>query len=222
MKTCAILYDLETKFVLAASPFSMVIVKLHECVPETTFTTFVPVPGDQEENNPFFTDQCCNWRFDGKQRKINDKRVLLDDRAGRATQYVRERAVLANAKRDGFTRVIASINDVRVKVRTGLVFEETVYMMKRLEAERFRQSGYDESAIFSYPYLLQYADFAQVSYQQAADDILLQVGMDDQVLIKTEILRLDYNRRIAQAKTVDEVKAIMTDFRAASFSKALV
>jgi hypothetical protein len=222
MKTCAILYDLETKFVLAASPFSTVIIKLHECVPETTYVTYVPVPDEQDEGDPLFTDQCCNWRFDAKQRTANDKRSLLDDRAGKATQYVKTRATLANAKRDAFTRIIATINDARTKVRTGLIYEETVYMLKRLEAERFRQSGYDESGIFSYPFLLQYADFANVSYHQAADDILLQSGIDDQILVKTEILRMDYNRRVASAKTPEEITTILADFRAASFSKALV
>ncbi len=76
----------------------------------------------------------------------------------------------------------------------------------------FRESGYDESMAIECPYVLQYADFSGISLQQAADDILLKSKFDRDLLMKTELLRLKFFRRIKEAQKPEEVALVIRDF----------
>ena len=110
----------------------------------------------------------------------------------------------------------------RYPVSTGVLFQETVYLTKKAQASAFKEAGYPEDDILEYPYIIQYADFANIPLKQAADDILFKARLDDELLAKTELIRLKYFNAIRSARTVEEVAPIYEAFTRESYRNALV
>ncbi len=132
------------------------------------------------------------------------------------------RAKLAVARIEAVTQVIAEINWLRTKIGTGLAFQETIYLTKKMQAEKFKLSGYDESMLMSIPYVVQYADLTNVSLREAADSILFNAELDDAFLSKTETLRLRYFDRIKRETESDKIPEIVRQFMLDCHSKQLV
>ena len=128
------------------------------------------------------------------------------------TDSLRSRSNLAQAKVDAMTSIISNLTQVRHKVGTGVLLQETVYAVKRAQAKAFKDSEYDETCAGEFSYIVQYADFAKIGMRQAADDILLKAKVGDDSLIKTELLRLRYFNKMRDARNAEEVAEILKKF----------
>lgn len=205
----SVLVDFSTKIVLAGSAHIAAIEFLVGCSPEKEI--HVPYVQHPHYNDSLFlrtipTEELPLWTWNGKQRLF----VPTDER--HLTDAIRHRSRLAMSRLNTVMRVINNLNMARTPVDKGVIFQETVYMTKRLEAQRFKDAGYDESIMYQCPFVSQYADFAQISLKQAADDILLKASLDDQTLEKTEFLRLKYFNKIRRETRTEKMNDILLDF----------
>ena len=138
------------------------------------------------------------------------------------TDDLRFKSHLAARKVIFLYHMMRSITAARNSLRTGINFQETVYLTKKLQARDFKKSGYDEDSIMEYPYVLQYADLKNLSLRQAADDILFMSRLADDLLAKTELLRLRYWSRVREATHPDELVKIESDFMQDCFVNAQI
>jgi len=159
----------------------------------------LPIDGLPPESLPL-------WRWDKPSRRIVRSPEHI------VTPAIREKAVLAQAKARAIERIMLHLSIARYSLRTGVELQEIVYVNKRTQAEKFRDSGYDESSLLEYPHVLNYADFAGISLREAADTIILKAKLDDQLLAKTELLRLRYFKNVADAKSVKDLSTIIESF----------
>lgn len=97
--------------------------------------------------------------------------------------------------------------------KTTLAFQELIYLSKKVEALRFKDQGYKEEDILDYPYILQYAELANISYKQAADEIIFKSKLSDATLAKTEQMRLKHYRILKEAKTVEDLEEALKNFK---------
>lgn len=153
------------------------------------------------------TSEYPEWTWDVK------KRVFSPTRKVALTPALREKAALASAKAWVISSIILNINQSRYSMGTGFHLQETVYMTKRLEAQAFRDSGYNEESITEYPYVLHYADFAHIPLKQAADEILFKAKLDGEHLARSERLRMEYLDRVRKTTDPLLLPAIERDFR---------
>lgn len=123
-----------------------------------------------------------------------------------------ERSKLAIARINAIHRIIFQINRVRARIQTGLALQETVYLGKKMQAEQFKNTGYDESLLIKFPYVLQYADQASLSARQAADDIIFRASLDDAFLSKTEVLRMKYFDLVKNTVKLEEFPTLLSQF----------
>lgn len=161
-------------------------------------------------------DSSAHLSWNGKARLISDTRPDV------LTNELHARSRLANAKSRAVAHMMLSLAAARVKISTGIPLQETVYMTKKLQAQKFKDLGYDEHEILAFPYVLQYADVANISLKEAADEILLKARLDDDVLAKTEMIRLAYFNRLRHAKAPAEIPLILKEFDRESYINALL
>jgi hypothetical protein len=147
------------------------------------------------------------WAWERGERKLRKSNIP----ASRA-ESIKERAVLASAKARAFDRIIAAVQINRVELAQSIGYQDVVYVMKYIQAQRFKDSGYDESKILEIPYVLQYADIANIPLSQAADEILFKASLDTSRFVKTEALRLKFFRMIKEAPSVAAVRKAMQMF----------
>jgi hypothetical protein len=202
------LFDVNTKALLTLSSMPTVITFLHEATMDSGIVVNVNFPNYKEsfELATAPSEEYSSWAWDRTNRlfqKINP--ALL-------TQEVRLRSRLASRKRDVLYTIIRGINIARYPVATGILLQETVYLNKKIQAERFKDKGYPEERAIEYPLVMQQADFAGVSMQAAADDILFKAKLDDELLGKTELLRLKYFNAVKKAATLEELKSMDKEF----------
>jgi len=93
---------------------------------------------------------------------------------------------------------------------------------KRREAEQLKKRGYASETLHEFPYVVQYADYAGVSIRDAAEEILFRATLDDQLLAKTEILRIRYFDRVKKADTPEAVHLIIDDYMRDSYFNGAV
>lgn len=218
MATYSALVDSSTNVVLAVSSHVSAIVFLNEFMPDTGHATRVHYPNypDSLFIASCSPEECPEWTWDRITRTFKTTRPSL------INESLRTRARLANAKLNAVSKVITSLSEARYKVRTGIEFQETVYLTKKWQAQRFKDLGYNENSIMEYPYVLQYADFAGITLKQAADDILFKASLDDQHLANTELLRLRYFNKIRDATKPEQLPPIMEEFKRDCFINAKV
>lgn len=193
---------------LALSPHFSAIQFLQEATPNA-----VHVPG---ANFPHYTasfplatarpETYPEWTWGWKTRLFSETKLEL------VTPEVRSRSRLTMAKLPLIRKMLFNINAIRHPVRTGVDFQETVYLVKRMQAQAFRDAGYPEDIFIDYPYVLQYADYAHISMKQAADDILFKAKLDDEILAQSELLRLKYFHKLKSASTLEELPLILSEF----------
>lgn len=181
---------------------------LQESIPDTFYSPSVNYPNYV---GYFFLlemppDQYPEWMWNGAARSFEGtKRHLLTD-------SVRSLSALAHKKSEVMSTIMGEINESRRKVGNGLFFQDRVYLMKENQARDFSGSGYNENDILKYPYVLQYADYKNISLRQAADDILLKAQIANDHLAKTELLRLKYFDKVRGAQAVDDLERVRSDF----------
>ena len=209
------LLDSNTQAVLALSTGISGIVFMAECMNDTSLASAVNYPNYTKarlfRKEPFFLlslslDKYPEWTWKWTERKF--VRTLPNA----LTEDLRAKSRLAIAKLEAITRITHNINVARYKVRMGLGLQETVYLTKKIQAQRFKDSGYDEGTIMEYSYVLQYADYAGISLKEAADDILFKARLDDQFLANTELLRLRYFNKIRNAANSGQLPGVMEEF----------
>ena len=209
------LIDSGTGAVLTISPFDTVIGVLHEFTPDSTRATHVNHPNYKRSllhDEPFFlararADEYPSWTWQ------KAARTFVKTHPDVLTPHLIARSALASAKANALTTVIRKINLARFDLRSGIEMQDLVYLRKHDEARRFKESGYDEDTAHVYPYVLQYADFMAISPKEAAEDILFKARLADDELLKTELLRLRYWKRIRESNDPVEIPAIIKDFR---------
>ena len=129
------------------------------------------------------------------------------------TETMRERAAFAAKKVEAISKIIYSINNLRTKIGTGLWFQENIYVEKARESQLLKDAGFAGIDVNAVPYVAQYADDNGISLQQAAEEILLQAQLDREYLAKTERIRLAVFKKIKLARTAEEIRTIMENFR---------
>ncbi len=146
------------------------------------------------------------WSWVGQQRKF------VPTKEGIVTKQISTVSLLASEKRDVLRKMLVNMNVARYKIRGGVDFQEVVYMEKKHQALAFRDAEYDENRIIEFPYVSQYADYKGISSRQAADDILLKAKFDEEVLLKTEGLRLKYFNKVKEAIDTKGLTKIYEEF----------
>lgn len=207
----SILVDSATLTVLVASSNPSVITFLAECTPDTRAVISAQFP---KYTRGFPLARVASvaypeWTWSGKDR------TLTHAPSKTISPALRIKSELASAKAPVLAAMMAGINKSRSPAQTGFVLQETIYMIKQFQARAFRDSGYDESRVIEYPFILQYADSAGISPAQAADDILFKAKLDEDYLLRTEGLRLTYVERLRHEtdpkKLPDMLKQFLLD-----------
>ncbi|MSU73916.1 hypothetical protein EXS56_02120 [Candidatus Kaiserbacteria bacterium] len=200
--------DSETKAFLALGTNPGVMVQVHECTPEAMLYMMVNRPVYKNDfplahiDPATYPEYIWNWK---------DRTVIRQSTP--PSPALRATSALAVVKTTALTHIARKISRFRMKLDTGVEMGETVLRLKRDEALRFKELGYDESRIFEFPYLVQYAEYSGLSYAAIADDILLATRMDEEVLVKTEISRVKYITLVQEGKTAADVEKHMLEFR---------
>ncbi len=196
-----LLIDEQTHAVLTVSTRKDIVVFLKSCFADVYVVFLANQPNytgsflrkfslllEKPENYP-------RWSWDYKRRMFRrtGNSVLRED--------LFKKSRLAQAKRVLIGRIQSHLADDRILFSENLPYQETVYSIKKMQAMDFQKSGYDESLIMNYPYIVQYADFANISLRQAADDILFQVQLYEDRLLRNESLRLKYYTAVRNMST---------------------
>ena len=219
------LIDQSTKILLVVSARTSALTYVHKCTPDTVYAPSVNYPNYIKTSlfrrQPFFLADLSPedyplWTWDREQR------VFAETQQDLLTDVIRAKSKLAVSKFIAITRMLTSLNRARDKLRTGLQFQESIYLTKKTQAQAFKDSRYDENVIMEYPYVLQYADFANISLKEAADDILFKAKLDDQYLANTELLRLRYFNKVRDATEPEQLSAILEEFQRDSYVNARV
>lgn len=201
------LVDIGTNALLALNRYVATIVFLAEAVPNSYPALNVGGKNMQDvAEGPI--DGYPKWRWSNDFRNPGFSRLPKD----LVTEELRARSRLSMAKAAAIGRVMAGVSLMRSSVGTGTLFQETVYMSKRLEAERLKLNNYSTDSLIEFPHVVQYADYADISIREAADEIIFQAKLDDQLLARTEIFRIRYFNKIKDAQTPAEIKNVMDDY----------
>ena len=197
-----------SRVLLALDLFPSPLLYLSKSIRDTWFVANANYPNYQASFPLAFVDpaEYPGWTWDPHERLfIKTPQDLLTDVA-------RKRSRLAVAKADYLGKMMQNLSMRRSIVGTGVAFQETVYLIKRQQAERFAEGGYREESAHRYPFVAQYATAAHIPLKQAADDILFAARMDDEMLLGTESLRIIYFRRIVETDDDAALPGIYDEF----------
>lgn len=208
MSTYHALFDVGTHSLLTLSGYAPVVVFLAEAIPDSYCAFSVDRPQYVKDFPVATSDplQYPQWVWN------STKRTFVETPKELQTDEIRTRSRLAIAKANVVSRIMTDIGFMRMRVSTGVLMQESVYLRKRIEAERLSQLDAEPNSVLEFPYTVQYADYAGVSLRAAADTILLHAKLDDQLLAKTEIMRIRYFDKIRKAATPEDTYAVLDDF----------
>jgi hypothetical protein len=203
-----ILVDERTRAVLTISTRKDIIVLLKDCLVDVhvifwanqpNYTGFLSrgfsLLSEKPEDYP-------KWSWNHK------KRVFRRTGSSVLDESLLAKSQLANSKRAVITKIQAYLADDRISFSQNMPYQETVYFIKKTQAMDFRKSGYDESLIMNYPYVAQYADFADISMQQSADNILFRAQLYEDRLLRNESLRLKYYNAVKEMHSQKQESAL--------------
>jgi len=212
------LMDAETNAVIYLSSQLTLVNFLQECIPDTYAMQNV----NRADQRDFFLlahlppEKHAEWAWNHKASQLQKSNPAL------ITERIRTKSRLARKKADLTESVIFHINIARSAVRKDIVFQETVYITKRDQAQRFKDRGYDETQAIEYPYVLQYADYRNIPLKQAADDILFKAKLRDDLMAKTELLRIMYFNKIKDANNAEELPLLYSEFLKDCYTNASI
>ena len=212
------LVDSASKALLAASDQVAIISFLNDCTLDTYHVPHVDRPNYEGAcfTSTLTPEDFPRWSWGRGERRFRD--TTPDG----LTDELYARAALAQAKGRAIGQIIRFLNIARNRLVTGLNFQDTIYRVKAHEAERFRDSGYDEERILEFPFVLQYAEYAGISLRQAADDIHLKGRFHAHYLLNTEGLRLKFFNRVRQATDPATLPGIADEFYNECFKNVMV
>lgn len=202
------LIDTETSALLVMSSFSSSITFVHSCTPDTHQIFGVQYPNYTIAFDLLTADgeEFPEWAWDRRTRLFGRTSAVA------LTEELRQKARLAQTKQLQVLEVMRQLSLARRRISTGVEFQDRVYLAKKLQAESFKASGYDERGALAYPFVLQYAEFAGLPLKDAADEIIFKASLDDQHLANTELLRMRYLRMIGEAQSLADLRTIRTAF----------
>jgi hypothetical protein len=125
------------------------------------------------------------------------------------TNELRQRSLLAHKKGYVLSEIVRGISDARAQVMTGVVLQETVYLTKKSEAQRYKDAGYP---LLVPTYVRQYADLSGLTPREAADEILFKAHLSDEYLLQSEFFRLKYFNLVKRVTEVALVDQILLEF----------
>ncbi len=140
------------------------------------------------------------------------ERIFVPTLQTHLTEKVRERSRIAVARINAISKIIHGINYARITDQPFINFQQTVYIAKKDHARGFKESGYDESRITEFPFVIQHADYANIPFKQAADDILFKAKLHEEMLAQTEILRIKFFNKIKKENDPAAMTQIVSDF----------
>ncbi len=136
------------------------------------------------------------------------------------TDELRYRSALAVKKANVLHEFIQTIIFGRHNVWSGLPMQESIYMAKRLQAQRYKDKRCPKDD-FNYPYIRQFAELSGLTMRAAADEILFKAQLDDYVLAKSELIRMKYFRLLKDAKDIDGVEQVIARFRKGMYTNSI-
>jgi hypothetical protein len=209
-----IVIDNATGVVLAASPLLPAVIVVAESDGSTNY--IASRLGPQSTIGDVAPKEYPEWTWK------KGLKTLVPTHPDVLTDELRAKSQITNLKVAIIGRMMVRLNAARDPVRIGIDFQETVYLTKKIQAQAFKDAGYDEEKIFDYPYVLQYADYKKIPLKQAADDILFKAKLTDEMLAKTELLRLRYWNMVKETHDRAELKALEDRFVQDCYANALV
>lgn len=205
----SILIDSETNIVLAAGSRPYVIELLREESPDDLrHVAFVRFPNYTKSLflRTVSPRELPLWTWEERDR------LFVATAETSLTDTLKDRSLLLMEKYRVLCRIVNNLNIIRGVVDSGVSLQEMVHFSKRLEAQRFKDAGYPEESIESYPYTDQYAYFMHISPEQAADDILFAAKLTQELLLHSERLRLKYFDRMKRTRNREEVLSVWKDY----------
>jgi hypothetical protein len=150
-----------------------------------------------------------DWTWDQRTRKFSP---------AVPSPALKERSALAVSKCQAIWEIVYELSAVRYQVWTGLILQESVYRAKREQAQKFLDDKCPTERLPDYPHVLYYSEWAQLEPDEAAQEILFKAKLDDDLLAKTEIVRLKFFDLVRKA-TARDLPGIMEDFRREAYRK---
>lgn len=220
------LVDSNTYQLLTVSRHIAAVVFVSKCTPDSLYISSVDHPNYLKKKyfwgHAFPLAQVSSatypqWRWDMKTR--------LFERAPEhmSTESIFAKSALAHQKQEAISYIMYNLSASRQRLRTGVEFQETTHMLRYLEALEFKKNGGDQAEDpLRFPFLLQYAAIERVSLSQAADDILFQARTSEDVLLRSEAIRLKYFKAMSEASASEEVLSIFKKFNDDNFVAAQI
>lgn len=203
-----VLLDIETNAVLVLGNSYQVMNYLTEFVFDT-YISSLPIRNYTDKlfyKNLEKSENIYEFKIDPKNGYLVKNTNIVDN--------LKDKSAIAKCKYQYFSKMynVIEFRRLRNTGKKSLAFQELIYMAKKQEANLFKGLGYPEKDILEYPYILQYAEYKNISLKQATDEILFKAKIGDTTLARTEILRLKYFNKIKEAKTKEEVEKAFKEF----------
>ncbi|NBV77476.1 hypothetical protein EBR66_04910 [bacterium] len=208
-----ILVDGETGTILTLSPFALPTQFLMQCFPHTHCILNAHIPHYQ--STKWFSkrfplvgkkpEQYIEWSWNFKER------FCMPTAPHIVTDALRAKARLATKKAEVVGTVMVALSDTRVRLMKGVDMQETVLSLKREQAKLYL-SQTQEPSVFEIPFVVQYAELEHISLKEAAQRIVFKSQMDEDILLKSEFMRMKYYKKIRHAETLPQLDAIAEEF----------
>jgi hypothetical protein len=130
-------------------------------------------------------------------------------------EYLKDKSKLIKEKALAIEEVLSRIIFFRQNNHKNLHLQDDIYLYKEIEANNFKNRGYPDDEILDYPFILQYADFKEIDYKTATEEILFKSKLYKGSLARTEELRIQTLKKIKEAKDFSEVRNAILQFRQA-------
>jgi hypothetical protein len=200
------LLDNQTHTLLVVGKSFQLINFLREYIPESALCS-LPSSTKKEEvffNSLLYSNNCYLLKWDFSKREFIKNNKISDQ--------LREKSTFSQNKYECLREIASHIEFIRSLFKKTIGYQEIIYLSKKLEAEKFKNNRYPENEILNYPYILQYAEYKEISFKESADAILLKATMGNEMLAKTEILRLNYFNKVKDATSKKDLDDILNQF----------
>ncbi len=211
------LVDAATRVVIAVSNHPAAIRFLNESMMDTYHMLNVTRP-NYKYGLPFSSreESLAHWTWNDRSRHFEPTKAEV------LTERLDAQSRLGIRKLRAVKKIMRRISLARSRTAFGIDLQASVYLAKKIQAQAFKDAQYDEARILSFPYVLQYAEFANISFRAAADDILLKAKLYDDFLAKTELLRLSYFKQLKEISNADDIPNLLEAFHREAFGNAMV
>lgn len=207
------LIDSSTQVLLTLDTYVPALAFVAECTMDVRLISWIQFPNypDTEQLLAFEPSLYSENRWDYKSR------TLIKTYAHLLTDHIRAKSHLAHAKKNTIHEMIVRVNAMRAPMDSGLYLQEYIYLGKQLQAQRLKDSNFDENILKESSYVSECAQRLDITIEKAADLILSRAHIDHEFLTKTERLRSEYFDRIKNVQQLDELPEIRSEF----FSKTV-